>query len=103
MAATRRFSGEDEPPRDNEAAPSLETLFSGETRGGKIHQRYSDNLAPRDLPEQGPRHSRLACDFIDAFLATEVRLNDLVALTGLSQASFARGFKRATGLPPTST
>ena len=65
-------------------------------------RRYSSLSSTRNLSERGlfQAHLRLACDFIDDFLASDVQLSDLAALTGLSPAVFAKQFKRSTGLPP---
>jgi AraC family transcriptional regulator len=42
----------------------------------------------------------LVQEFIEEYLATDVTLADLAALTGTSVAHFKKHFKDATGLPP---
>lgn len=82
-----------------------ETLYAdtlARTLTPHLLRHYSSSTTSKALPERGlsPQFLRLACDYIDDVLATEVSLNDLAALTGLRPATFAKGFKHSTGLPP---
>lgn len=65
-------------------------------------RHYSSLSSTADLPERGlsRRHLHLVQDFIRDYLATDISLGDLAHLTGLSPSTFAKGFKRSTGLPP---
>ncbi len=55
-----------------------------------------------DLTLNGLSHGqlRLVHDFIGDYLAMNIGLPELAALTGLSHSHFTKQFKRATGLPP---
>ena len=53
--------------------------------------------APHSLP---PRRLRRVLDFIEANLADDLELDDLVSAAGSSRFHFARAFRDATGFPP---
>jgi AraC family transcriptional regulator len=61
-------------------------------------QRTVDNLgSPHPL---SPRLLRLAIEYIEANIASEISLGDLAALTGLSTSHFIRCFRAATQRTP---
>jgi AraC family transcriptional regulator len=47
-----------------------------------------------------PRQLERATDFMTARLSKRIRLGELAAITGLSQAHFGRAFKASTGVAP---
>jgi AraC-like DNA-binding protein len=79
-----------------------------------LHDLYGDGLAlaliidAMKLGRTAPRHKsalaawqlRRALDFIEANCLRSIRLEELAALTGLSQSHFSRSFKVATGSAP---
>jgi AraC family transcriptional regulator len=56
----------------------------------------------KDVSERGlsQEQLRLVCEFINAYLDNEIRLEDLAALTDSSPSHFTKKFKISTGLPP---
>lgn len=93
-------------------------LVSELEAGGPLGALYADTLAQalslhllrhhstvtvtRDPPSRGlsRRRLKLVIDFIDDYLATDLSIDNLAVLAGLSPAYFTRQFKAATGLPP---
>ena len=47
-----------------------------------------------------PRHVRFAAEYIHTHSANPIRLNDLVAASGVSKRSLHAGFRRYYGVPP---
>jgi transcriptional regulator GlxA family with amidase domain len=58
----------------------------------------SEEASPRKA--LAPQRLRLAQDYMRSDLSTNVRLEDVASLLGLSPAHFSRAFKQCTGLSP---
>lgn len=69
------------------------SMLSDRASGGGSHQRIAKGgLAGWQL--------RRVVDYMAEFIASDIALNDLTVLTGLSRAHFFRAFKQSTGLSP---
>ena len=71
--------------------------------GLHVLRRYSsisDKVAPRMLGGLAPAKLRTAVDYMQAHLASPLRLVEIAASVGMSQFAFARAFRRATGTSP---
>jgi AraC family transcriptional regulator len=62
--------------------------------------RLSSEKPPRVLGRLAPWQLRRATEYIMDHLSEQVGLNELAAITGLSQSYFGRAFKASTGLSP---
>ena len=67
-----------------------------------VLRHYSSLTTTKEVPGRGlsQRQLHLVCDYIGDHLPSEISLDDLAGLTGMSAAAFAKQFKRSTGLPP---
>lgn len=94
---------------------TLARLIASELESGEpLHDLYGDGLAlsllldvlkisktaPRKRGTLAPWQLRRAKDFIDEHCLRNIRLEELAALTGLSQSHFSHSFKAATGVAP---
>jgi transcriptional regulator GlxA family with amidase domain len=94
---------------------TLAQLIAAECASSQpLHDLYGDGLAlaliidamklgrsePRQKSALAAWQLRRALDFIEANCLRSIRLEELAALTGLSQSHFSRSFKASTGTAP---
>lgn len=94
---------------------ALADLIAEECRNPEpLHDLYGDGLAvallievlelrrtaPRQRSKLATWQLRRAVDYIEEHCLRSIRLEELAALTNLSQSQFSHGFKASTGLPP---
>jgi AraC-like DNA-binding protein len=94
---------------------TLAELIASEIASSEpLHDLYGDSLAlallvdvlklvkspARKRGELAPWQLRRAVDFIEANCLRNIRLQELAALTGLSQSHFSHSFKASTGMAP---
>ena len=102
-------------PRVFQIAETLEAEMRGGSLGGRLYadtlaiqlslhllRRYSALASPApDAPDPLPRPAlRRAIEFLHEHMEREVTLSELAEAAGLSDAHFARQFKRSVGLAP---
>ena len=64
-----------------------------------LPNNYS-HLLTNPVPAVRPRHVRFAAEYIHTHSANPIRLNDLVAASGVSRRSLHAGFRKYYGVPP---
>ncbi|TKB50485.1 AraC family transcriptional regulator [Ferrimonas sediminicola] len=92
LVATHSFLGSRQPATLTRDCVSLEMLEQLVSRHGRVRLRRSPKLGRRNLDE--------IRDYMMAHLDQSIRLADLAALCGLTEAGLTRAFKETTGLPP---
>ncbi|WEX85804.1 AraC family transcriptional regulator [Sinorhizobium garamanticum] len=88
----------DDPPRSN----LLKAEFLSRAMAAHVLQIHStDGVVRNRVPDRlGSNQFRAVVDYIEANLSSEISVNELAAITGLSREQFFRRFRASLGMTP---